>query len=88
MPKRDEVPYLVSQVGTYSKKVEGTPALLRRDLVLPEDLAVGDKVKLFSLPDGKQFVSKVEADSPEGFVIRRLTAAHIYFDGEISIQEA
>lgn len=69
-------------------RVEGTPALLRKELVLPEEIAVGDRVKLFSLPDGKQFVSKVDIDSSEGLVIRRITAAHIYFDGEISIQEA
>lgn len=75
-------------MGSYSLRVEGTPALLLKDLVLPDVLAVGDKVKLFSLPDGKYFVSKVESDSPDGLAIGRITAAHIYFDGEVTIQEA
>jgi len=88
MPRRDEVSSLIRRQGSYSLRVEGTPALLRRNLVLPDDLAIGDKVKLFSLPDGKYFVSKVEADSPDGLDIGRITAAHIYFDGEVSIQEA
>ena len=66
--------------------MEGLPALLRKDLLVKEELNVGDKIQLFSLPDDRYFVSKVDLDS-EGYTIGKLTAAHIYFADEMNLEE-
>lgn len=90
MPKREDIPGLVLEKtlkqGSYSLQVEGLPALLRKDLLVKEELNVGDKIQLFSLPDGRYFVSKIDLDS-EGYTIGKLTTAHIYFDDEMNLEE-
>ncbi len=68
-------------------RVEGLPAVLREQLVTQDEMAVGDKIELFCLPDGKYFVSKVGADSSRAFTIGKITPAHIYFDDEITLKE-
>ncbi len=94
MPKRDDRSRILSgRTQSYSLSVEGTPALLRSDTVIQDELVVGDKIKLFALSDGKTFITKVEPDSmdwkhsDEVYTVGRLTPAHIYFDDEITVKE-
>jgi len=87
VPKRDELRGLLCERPSYSLSVEGTPALLHSDIVTQDELAVGDKVKLFSLPDGKTFISRVDSESEDAYTIGRVTTAHIYFDDEMTVKE-
>lgn len=86
MPKREELSQALygRPPGSYSLS---TPALLRSDIVTQDELSVGDKVKMFSLPDGRTFISKVGADVENAYTIGRITPAHIYFDDEMTIKE-
>jgi hypothetical protein len=87
VPKRDElVALLLAQKG-YSLSVEGTPVLLRADIVTQDEFSVGDKVKTFSLPDGKTFISKVDPGREDAYTVGRITPAHIYFDDEMTVKE-
>ena len=89
MPKRSELSEVLygRPRPSFSLKVEGVPALLREEVVTQDKLAVGDKVKMFSLPDGKTFVSKVDASSKSAYTVGRITPAHIYFDDEMTVKE-
>ncbi len=88
MPKREELSQILyGRTQSYSLSIEGTPALLRSEVVTQDKLAVGDKVKIFALPDGRTFISKVDASCTDAYIIGRLTAAHIYFDNEMTIKE-
>ena len=87
MPKRDELSALLLEKKGYSLSVEGTPVLLRADVVTQDEFSVGDKVKTFSLPDGKTFVSKVDPGYEDAYTIGRITLAHIYFDDEMTVKE-
>jgi len=55
--------------------------------VTQDELTAGDKVKIFSLPDGKIFVSKVDSSLLDAYTVGRITPAHIYFDDEITVKE-
>ena len=90
MPKREELSQILyGRKQSYSLSIEGTPALLRSEVVTQEELLAGDTIKLFALPDGKTFISKVEPVPGEGYyTIGRITPGHIYFDDEISIKES
>ena len=81
-----------SEIGertqTYSYVVDGNTALIRNNTVTQEEISVGDKVALFALLDGKTLIVKVEPDSDTAYTVGRLTSSHIYFDDEITIQEA
>lgn len=86
MPKRQDLWEALRDKHGYSLKVEGTPAVLRQKIVTHDDLVVGDQVELFTLPDGKFFVSKV-ATGQDGLTIGKITAAHVYFDDDITVKE-
>jgi len=86
VPKRDELNGLLFS-QPYSLSIEGTPTLLRSEVVTQDELTVGDKIKMFSLPDGKTFISKVDPESEDAFTIGRLTVAHIYLDDEMTVKE-
>jgi hypothetical protein len=87
MPRRDELPGLL--LGkTYSLSVEGTPALLREEVVTQDEFTAGDKVELFALPDGRTFITKVDPNTEQAYTVGRVTPAHIYFDDEMTVQEA
>ena len=65
-------------------KVEGFTALSRSDVFLEEQLTAGERVNVFSTPDGKHFISK----DPAGFLIKKITSAYIFFDAEhIQVEE-
>ena len=87
MPKREELQDLLCDRPSYSILVEGTPALLHSDIVTQDELIVGDNIKMFSLPDGKTFIAKVDEKSEDAYTIGRVTAAHIYFDDEMTVKE-
>lgn len=89
MQSREEVSQILSgRTQSYSLSVEGTPALLRSTVVTQDELTVGDKVGLFALPDGRTFISKVDTNFKDAYTVGRVTLAHIYFDDEITVQEA
>ena len=86
MPKREEVPQILSdQKHGYSLAVEGTPALLRSDVVTQEELAAGDQVKIFSTPGGKTLITKTAQGGANVFTVGRITPAHIYFADDINV---
>ena len=91
MPKREELSrILYDRTQSYnlygnSLKIEGIPVLLRSETLTQEELAAGNKIKLFALPDGKTFISKVEPDSEDAYTVGRITPAHIYLDDEMTI---
>jgi hypothetical protein len=88
MPSKDErSQILYGRTQSYSLSVEGTPAVLRSAIVTQEDFTAGDKVELFSLPDGRIFISKVDPNSKDAYTVGRVTPAHIYFDDEITVEE-
>lgn len=89
MPKREDLSQILyGRNQSYSLSVEGTPALLRSEIVTPDELAAGDKVKMFAIPDGKTFIAKVDPESQDAYTVGRITSAHIYFDDEMTVQEA
>jgi len=89
MPKRDELSQiLLGRTQSYSLSVEGTPALLRMDVVTQDEFTAGDKVELFALPDGRTFITKVDQGCEDAYTVGRVTPAHIYFDDEMTVQEA
>jgi len=86
--KGGEFQELLLNKESYSfHSVEGLPALPRASVINKEEFAVGDKVKLFYLPDGKYFVSKADLEDAEAFTVGKITPAHIYFDDEITLEE-
>jgi hypothetical protein len=86
--KGEEFQELLSNRESYSfHKVDGVPALLRGSVVAKEEFAVGDKVALFYLPDGKYFISRADPGDAEAFTVGKVTPAHIYFDDEITLEE-
>lgn len=87
MPKNNEVQRRLYDVSSYSLKIEGVSALLRKEVVTQDVLLVGDKVQIFSLPDGNTFVSKVDSSSESAYTVGRITPAHIYFDDDIVLKE-
>ena len=88
MPKREELSQvLYGRTQSYSLSVQGTPALLRSEIVTQDELTAGDKVELFMLPDGKTFISKAEHNTKDVYTVGRVTLAHIYFDDEMTVQE-
>jgi len=87
VPKGDELNALILAKRSYSLSVEGTPVLLRADVVTQDEFCVGDKVKTFSLPDGKTFLSKVDPECEDAYTIGKITLAHIYFDDEMTVKE-
>ena len=87
MPKRNELSELLSG-KTYSLSIEGTPALLREEIVTQDEFTAGDKVELFALPDGRTFITKVDPNTEQAYTVGRVTPAHIYFDDEMTVQEA
>lgn len=72
---------------SFSLRVEGLPAVLRSDLITQEELASGDRVNLFSIPDGKYFASKADPGDDTAYTIGKITLAHIYFDDEMTVKE-
>lgn len=87
MPKIGELSALLLERRSYSLLIEGTPVLLRSEIVTQDEFSVGDQVKTFSLPDGKTFISKVEPGCEDAYTIGRITSAHIYFDDEMTVKE-
>ncbi len=89
MQSREELSQILyGRTQSCSLSVEGTPALLRSTVVTQDTFTVGDKVELFALPDGRTFISKVDTNTEAAYTIGRVTPAHIYFDDEITVQEA
>ena len=88
MSKDEEFQKLLYNQHSYSfHKVEGLPAILREQLVTQDEIAVGDKVELFCLPNGKYFISKAAVASNHAFTVGKITTAHIYFDDDITLKE-
>ena len=88
MPRDDALQELLRDENSYGfYKVDGLPAVLRDDLVVQEELVVGDKIDLFNLPNGKYFVSKAKPGSKQAFTVGKITLAHIYFDDDIILKE-
>ena len=87
MKRNAELLELQCNSHSHSRKVEGVPALLWKEAVTQDELSAGDKVKIFSLPDGKTFISKVDSSSEGAYTVGRITPAHIYFDDDMAIKE-
>lgn len=87
MPKREELQNFLYGHPSYSLSIEGTPVLLRSNTVAQDKFSTGDKIKMFSLPDGKVFISKVDSGRKDAHTVGRITPAHIYFDDEITVKE-
>lgn len=70
---------------TYSfHKLDGFFVLPHGEAVLEEEITIGDRVGIFSLPDGKYFLSK----DPEGLLIENISKAYIFFEiTDITIRE-
>ncbi len=70
---------------TYSfQKIDGFVVLPHDQTVLENNISVGERVDVFSLPDGKYFLSK----DPEGILIENITKAYIFFETtDITIKE-
>ncbi len=70
---------------TYSfQKLDGFVVLPHGQVVLENNISVGERVDLFALPDGKYFLSK----DPEGLLIENITKAYIFFETtNISVEE-
>lgn len=69
---------------TYSfQKIEGFIALPHNEVVLEDEIAVGDLVGIFTLPNGQYLLSK----DPEGTLIEKITSAYIFFNSNITIEE-
>ncbi len=70
---------------TYSfQKLDGFVVLPHGQVVLENNISVGDRVDLFAIPDGKYFLSK----DPEGLLIENITKAYIFFETtNISVEE-
>ncbi len=89
MQSREKLSQILSdRTQNYSLSIEGTPAILRSTAVTQVELIVGDKVELFALPDGRTFIYKVDTNTEHAYTVGRVTPAHIYFDDEITVQEA
>lgn len=71
----------------HSLKVEGFAALERHKILLDEEVAVGDIVDVFVLPDGRYLLSKTETRNSNSLVVDKITTSYIYFEEEIEIQE-
>ena len=76
---------LLSNQQTYSfQKIDGFVVLPHDTVILEDKITTGDRVGIFSLPDGKYFLSK----DPEGVLIEKITKAYIFFEtGSIIIKE-
>ncbi len=62
---------------TYSfQKLDGFVVLPHNEAVLEEEITIGDRVGIFSLPDGKYFLSK----DPQGLLIENISKAYIFFE--------
>ena len=70
---------------TYSfQKIDGFVALPHDAVILEDEITTGDRVGIFSLPDGKYFLSK----DPEGVLVEKITKAYIFFEtGNVTIKE-
>ncbi len=70
---------------TYSfQKLDGFVVLTHNEAVLEEEITIGDRVGIFSLPDGKYFLSK----DPQGLLIENISKAYIFFEvTDITIKE-
>jgi len=80
-----EVAKLLQNQSTYSfQKIDGFVVLPHNDAVLEDEITIGDRVGIFSLPDGKYFLSK----DPEGLLIEKISKAYIFFEIlDITIKE-
>ncbi len=76
---------LLQNQQTYSfQKIDGFVVLPHTDIVLEDKITIGDRVGIFSLPDGKYFLSK----DPDGFLIENISKAYIFFEiTDITIKE-
>ncbi len=72
-----DVAKLLQNRQTYSfQKIDGFIVLPHNDIVLEDEITIGDRVGIFSLPDGKYFLSK----DPEGFLIENISKAYTFFE--------
>ncbi len=76
---------LLQNRQTYSfQKIDGFVVLPHNVVVLENQITIGDRVGIFSLPDGKYFLSK----DPEGLLIENISKAYIFFEiTDITIKE-
>jgi len=70
--------------GRSFQKVDGLVALETSKVMMDGEIAAGDRVELFRLPDGRTMLSKAAVDSSE-LKIERISGSYIYFDPEINI---
>ena len=84
MPSEDARELLQNR-QTYSfQKIDGFVVLSHDDVVLEDDISVGERVGVFALPDGKYFLSK----DPEGLLIENISKAYIFFETtDITVEE-
>jgi hypothetical protein len=76
---------LLRNQQTYSfQEIDGFVVLPHTGVILEDEVTTGDRVGIFSLPDGKYFLSR----NPEGVLIEKITKAYIFFEtGNIVIKE-
>ena len=84
MPSEDARELLQNR-QTYSfQKIDGFVVLPHDNVVLEDDISVGERVGVFALPDGKYFLSK----DPEGLLIENISKAYIFFETtDITVEE-
>ncbi len=71
----------------HSLKVEGISALERHKVLLEEELAVGDAIDIFMLPDGRHFLTKTNTPNSDSLVVDKITTSYIYFEEELEVRE-
>ncbi|MEE9529120.1 MAG: hypothetical protein V3V88_03625 [Dehalococcoidia bacterium] len=84
MPSEDARELLQNR-QTYSfQKIDGFVVLPHDNVVLEDNISVGERVGVFALPDGKYFLSK----DPEGLLIENISKAYIFFETtDITVEE-
>ena len=81
----DDARELLMNRQTYSfQKIDGFVVLPHNEIIAEDELTIGDRVGIFSLPDGKYFLSK----DPEGLLIENISKAYVFFETtDITIKE-
>ena len=84
MLSNDARELLLNQQTHSFQKIDGFVVLPHGDIILEDEITIGDRVGIFSLPDGKYFLSK----DPEGLLIENISKAYIFFETtDITIKE-
>lgn len=71
----------------HSLRIDGISALERHKVLLEEELAVGDAIDVFMLPDGRHLLTKTNTPNSNSLVVDKITTSYIYFEEELEIRE-